>query len=180
MVLTTKKEVAAKNSACEYVTKVFRNFDPLTGYAPEQYRSRCQPILNRARALLTDTPRETIYAILRDLSRITVATEASLGIDSDQPAYIHHALRLKEQFQQRASDKLAASEYVSNYYAVIALALMGYIHLVHSGRRNAPNKDIYDKYIEKVCEEATRCITIAENLAISDSFEIFAELKEAC
>lgn len=159
---------------------MFRNFDPLTGHAPEQYYSRCRPILNRARALLSDVPRATIFAILRELSRITSSTEAALGTDSNQPAYISHALELKERFQQRASDQLAAREYLSNYYAVIALALVGYIHLVYRGRMHALNKNNYDDYIERVCEEAERSVAIAENLMISDSFERLLELKEAC
>ena len=159
---------------------MFRNFDPLTDYAPKQYRTRCQIILERARALLPDVTRAYIFSILRDISRITSANKAFLGTDSNQPAYISHALELREQFQQRASDKLAASDYVSNYYAVIALALIGYIHLVHKGRMHALNKNIYDDYIERVCEEAACCVAIAENLVISDSFELLPELREAC
>ncbi len=180
MILTTKRRFTAKNSTCEYVTKVFRHFDPLTGEAPELYHTRCQPILNQARALLVEVPRATIFAILRELSRITSATEAALGADSNQPAYIAHALTLKEQFQLRASDKLAASEYAPHYYAVIALTLIGYIHLVYSGRMHALNKSTYDGYIEQVCEEAEHCVAIAETLMISDSFELLPELKEAC
>ena len=159
---------------------MFRNFDPLAGYAPELYRIRCQPILDRARTLLSNTPRATIFSILRDLSRITAATEATLGTDSNQPAYISHALKLKEQFQYRETDKLTASENVANYYAVIALALVGYINLVHKGRMHAQDKKTYDEYIERICEEAKRCVIIAESLVISDSFEILPELREAC
>ena len=158
---------------------MFRYFDPQLSDAPKQYHRRCQPIIDHARALLPHATRASIFLVLRDLSRITSATSATVGTDSNQPAYISHALKLRELFQKNVNDELLDSKDVSDYYSVIALALVGYIAMVHRSRMHAPDKSVYDVYIDRVCEEAERCIAIAKNVHITDSVEFSPALRQA-
>ena len=149
----------------DYLNKVFEKFDPLTGHAPYLCQTKFESILARARTIITYNSIDSLSSILREVSQITDSGDAVLTSDSNQPAYIDHAIALPTLFRRQADEDLLFSEYLYQYFVVIALALVGYVHLVHKGRRHAQDTNHFDTYIEIVCAEAEQCVSIAENLS---------------
>lgn len=121
--------------------------------------------------------RSSILSILRDINQITNAKEATVISDSNMPVYVSHALKVLFNFRRKASTRLLTSQDLCSYYAIIALALIGYINMVQNGRKNAIDKEIFDSYIKLVCHEAENSILIAEDLMLTKKECLLKEIK---
>ena len=147
-----------------YLLQVFQDFDPLEGELPSLYAWQFKPVAKKARYLIAHTPLNHLEDLLFNINQIlqAPAVESSTGYKSI--TYRSHAINMRNVFEEYASEEILLSIDLPKYYAVIALAQIGFVCFVYEVREHYWYRHRFDEYVNLICEEAHTTVEIAMSI----------------
>ena len=147
-----------------YLLQLFQGFDPLEGELPSLYAWQFMPVAQKARFLIADTPLNSLNNLLFNINQILEGPTVESLTGRHSITYRSHAINMRNVFEEYASEEILLSIDLPKYYAVIALAQIGFVCFVYETREHYLYPHRFDEYVNLICEEAHATVEIAMSI----------------